>query len=80
MIHFATIAEYYDPTRVIRQFGYAQMITGLIPAPSKVIRLVEPNGYMVEWADTTNQAWKDEDWSRLMPFQSLFRRVDDVID
>nr|AER92603.1 putative reverse transcriptase [Linum usitatissimum] len=33
VLRFATTAEYYDPTPVVRQFGYEQMILGLIPAP-----------------------------------------------
>ena len=80
VIRFGPTAEYYDPTRVVRQYGYAQMIPGLIPLPSRAYRAAEPNGYTVEWADTTDRAWRDEDWSRLMPFQSLFRRADDVTE
>ena len=56
------------------------MIPGLIRLASRAYMAAEPNGYTVEWADSTDRAWMDEDWSRLMPFQSLFRRADDLID
>ncbi|CAL1410172.1 unnamed protein product [Linum trigynum] len=57
VIRFGDVAEFYDPTRCLRQFGYRQVVPGPPVAPTYAFRPASGIGYTVIFHPSMNQFW-----------------------
>ncbi|CAN0917448.1 Protein MAIN-LIKE 2 [Linum grandiflorum] len=57
VIHFVDVAEHYDPSRVLRQFGYVQVIPEPRIEPEVQKRPVRGVSYTVTFSASTDSFW-----------------------
>ncbi|CAI0392375.1 unnamed protein product [Linum tenue] len=58
-IRFSDIAEGYDPSRCLRQFGYRQIIPAAMTVPHDQYRPASGSSYIVFWDPWVNQLWNN---------------------
>ena len=75
LLRCADVGEFYDSYRVLRQFGYTQVVPPSIPVPLRAVRPKSIRTYAVQWAPADDRMWLEQDFIRFHRLHLMFERA-----